>query len=100
MKTPPLPTPRKALAAAITAAVAEPTGERLTEAQFNRYAGRGAGWGFTLYFDRQVRETGSRPQEPDSLARRIDLIIEGWERDKARYEEADAQMKHDERKAD
>jgi hypothetical protein len=86
---PPLPTPHKALAAAIRSAMTAPLDGRLTEAHFSRYADLSAGWNFRLVFLREVTDTGTG--EPDVLARRIDFIIDCWERSGTVFEEIAAQ---------
>jgi hypothetical protein len=78
VKTPPCPTPHKALSAAITRAMEEPTSGFLSEVFFIRYAAQDTGWGFKLVFTREVRECG-RP-EIDALARRVCFIVDSWER--------------------
>lgn len=89
MTAPPIPTPHKALAAAIRTAMTAPLEGRLTEAHFSRYAAEDAGWNFRLVFLREVTDTGIG--DPDVLARRIDFIIECWERSGTVFEEIAAQ---------
>ena len=82
MKAPAIPTPHKALAAAINKALEEPLNGRLTEAVFGRYAATDAGWYYRLVFLREVANVELAHLD-ETIARRVEFIVDCWEKNRA-----------------